>query len=149
MPRLDSLIVGSLLKFLDMVEVLAIYAHQLSELLGQLVRCLGLGAGIDFFTVQHPRVVVAVQLERRMAGASILGVIVCKLRDWQKPCSVILFLIHESTEVCFHRAVLLFCLPIYLRVERGGESLLDAEEVTERGPKLGCKNRSPVTYYGV
>ena len=37
-PRLDSLIVGSLLKFLGMVEVLATYNHQLSELLGQLVR---------------------------------------------------------------------------------------------------------------
>ena len=36
-PRLDSLIVGSFLKFLDMVEVFATYDHQLSELLGQLV----------------------------------------------------------------------------------------------------------------
>ena len=33
-PRLDFLIVGSFLKFLDMVEVLATYNHQLSKLLG-------------------------------------------------------------------------------------------------------------------
>ena len=36
-PRFDSLIVGSLLKFLGMMEDLAAYDHQLSELLRQLV----------------------------------------------------------------------------------------------------------------
>ena len=79
-PRLDSLIMGSLLKFLGMVEVLATYDYQLSELLGYLVRRLGLGAGIDFLLVRHPRMVAAVQLQRCVAGASILGVVVCELR---------------------------------------------------------------------
>ena len=49
-------------------------------------------------------------------------------------------------KVCFHCAVLAFCLSVGLKVERGGESLLDAKEVTEPGSKLGRKNRSSVAY---
>ena len=40
---------------------------------------------------------------------------------------------------------MLFRLPIYLRMKRGRELLLDAEEITELEPKLGRKNRSSVT----
>ena len=105
-----------------------------------------MGAGIDFFLVRHPRLVAAVQLKRSVAGTSILRVVVCKLRHRQEPCLVILLPIHEGMEVCFHHAVLSFHLPVCLRVERGGEPSLDAKEVTERGPKLGRKNRSLVTY---
>ena len=90
--------------------------------------------------------VAAVQLERRVAGASIHGVVVCELRHQQEPCLVILLPIHKGTEVYFYRPVLSFPLPVCLRVERGVEPSLDAEEVTKGGPKLEHKNRSPITH---
>ena len=54
--------------------------------------------------------------------------------------------IYKSTKVYLHYIVLLFRLPICLRVKCDGESLLDTKEVIEWKPKLEYKNRSPVTY---
>ena len=51
-------------------------------------------------------------------------------------------------KVYFHCAVLAFRQSIGVRVKCGRESLLNAKEVTERGPEYECKNRSPVAYDG-
>ena len=61
---------------------------------------------------------------------------------------------HSASNSQKHKGKLLCCyfvvyLTVCLRVERGREFFLDAKEVTERGPKLGHKNRSPVIFDGV
>ena len=60
--RLDAFIVGLFLKFLDMMEIF-----------------FRLRAGFDVFFVRYPGVVATVQLEKRMARARILGVVIRKL----------------------------------------------------------------------
>ena len=71
----------------------------------------------------------AIELERCVAGAGILGIVVSKLRHGKKPCPIILLEVDEGLEVDFHRIILSFSLAVRLRVEGGGESLLDAEEI--------------------
>ena len=89
--------------------------------------------------------VAKIELKEYVTRAGIFEVIVDKLRHWQKPCLVILLLIHEDTKISFYCTVLLFHLPVCLRVECSKKLPLDAEEVTEQGPKLECKNCFSVT----
>ena len=67
----------------------------------------------------------AVEFERRVAGAGVLGIVVGELSHWQELCSVILLPVHEGSEVCLHCAVLPLCLAIGLRMESRKESSLD------------------------
>ena len=90
--------------------------------------------------------VATIELKRHLTFADVLGVVVGEFCHQYKPCPVILLPIHKSRKVYFHCAVLLFRLLVCLRVKRGKEASLDVEEVTERRPKLGCKNRFLVTY---
>ena len=64
-----------------------------------------------------------------MAGTGILGVIVGKLRYKKKPYLIILLEIDKGLEIGFHRTILPFRLAVYLRVEGGGESLLNAKKI--------------------
>ena len=95
------------------------------------------------------RMIATGELKNCLTRTGILEVVVGKLCHREKLCLVILLLIYENTKVSFHGAVLLFFLIVCLRVIWGRELSLDAEEVTERGPKLGHKNCFPVTYDGV
>ena len=57
---------------------------------------------------------------------------------------------HDITsKVRLHRTVLLFRLPVCLRLECGGESTFNTKEVAERGPELRHKNCSAITNDGV
>ena len=76
--------------------------------------------------------VAAVEFERRVTGAGILGVIVRELSHWWRPGPVILFKVDEGLEVGLHGAVLPLCLTISLQVKRGGEPTLNAEEVAKQ-----------------
>ena len=69
---------GSFLKFLGMVKIIATYNHQLSEFFQQLVRQLGLEVGVGFFLIEHLRVVATVQLKRRVTCAVVHGVVIGK-----------------------------------------------------------------------
>ena len=71
----------------------------------------------------------AIELKRCVAGAGILGIVVSKLRHGKKPCPIILLEVDKGLEVGFHRTILLLNLAVRLRVEGGGESPLDAEEI--------------------
>ena len=71
----------------------------------------------------------AIELERCVAGAGILGIVVSKLRHGKKPCPIILLKVDKGLKVSFHRTILLLSLAVRLRVEGDGESLLDAEEI--------------------
>ena len=68
----------------------------------------------------------AVEFERRVAGAGILGVDVCELSHWQEAYPVILLPVYENSEVYFHCAVLSLCLASGLRMESHRESSFDA-----------------------
>ena len=71
-----------------------------------------------------------IELERCMAGAGIFGIVVSELHYRKKSCPIILLEVDEGLEVGFHRTILRLSLAIRLRIEGGGESLLDAEEIT-------------------
>ena len=64
--------------------------------------------------------VATVEFERRVTGAGVLGVIVRKLSHREKPGPVVLLEVDKSSKVCFHRAILAFCLAVSLRIKRGG-----------------------------
>ena len=66
-----------------------------------------------------------VELEKRVAGASILNIVVGKLCHGRKLCPIILLEVDKSLEVDFHHIIMPFGLPVYLGVENGGEFLLD------------------------
>ena len=71
----------------------------------------------------------AIELERCVASASILGIVVSEFRHEKKSCSIILLEVDEGLEVGFHRTLLPLSLAVPLRVEGGEESPLDAEEI--------------------
>ena len=71
----------------------------------------------------------AIELEKCVAGADILGVIVGKLRYKKKPYPIILLEVDEGLKVGFHGIILPFGLTVRLWVEGDEEFLLDAEEI--------------------
>ena len=80
--------------------------------------------------------VAAVQLERRVTGAGVFRIVIGKFSHRKEPCPVVLLEVDEGSELGLHCAVLSLCLAVGLRMEGGGESLLDAWEVAQRRPKL-------------
>ena len=70
-----------------------------------------------------------IELKRCVTGAGILGIVVSKLRHGKKPCPIILLEVDEGSEVGLYRTILSLNLAVRLRVEGGGESPLDAEEI--------------------
>ena len=89
--------------------------------------------------------VAIIEFERGVACASILRIVIGKLRYWWEPCPVVLSSIHKGTKVSFHYAVQSFYLSVRLRLEYGGDLSLYGKEVTEQGPEFGRENRSAVT----
>ena len=72
----------------------------------------------------------AIKLEKCVANAGILGIIVGKLRYEKKSCPIILLKVDKSSEIGFHCIILPLSLAVCLRVEGNGESLPDAKEIT-------------------
>ena len=64
--------------------------------------------------MKNPRIIFAVELKRRVADASIYGIIVGKLCHKKKPCLVILFKIVKYLKVGFYCTILLFGLIVCL-----------------------------------
>ena len=71
----------------------------------------------------------AIELEKCVAGAGILGIVVSKLRHGKKSCQIILLKVDKGLEIGFHRTILPLSLAVRLQMEDGGESPLDAEEI--------------------
>ena len=71
----------------------------------------------------------AIELERCMAGAGILGIIISKLRHGKKPCPIILLKVDKGLEVDFYCTILPFSLAVRLWVEGGGKFPLNAKEI--------------------
>lgn len=74
----------------------------------------------------------AIQLKKRVTGTCILSIVISKLGHWQEPSPVILFEIDKGSEVGFHRAILPLGLVVGLRVEGGGQSASNTEEVAKQ-----------------
>ena len=72
--------------------------------------------------------IFAVEFEERVAGASILGIIIGKLCHGKKPCPIILLEVDKNLEVGFHYTILPLNLAVCLQVESGGEFLLNAKK---------------------
>ena len=82
------------------------------------------------FFIRNTKMIFAIELKRHVAGASIFGIIIGKFCHKKNPCLVILFEIDEGSKVGFYCTILCFGLTVYLWVEGGGKSLLDAMEKT-------------------
>ena len=72
----------------------------------------------------------AIKLKKYVAGVGILGFVVGKLRHGKKLYSNILLKVDKDLEVGFHHIILPLILAVRLRMEGGGEFLLDAEKIT-------------------
>ena len=70
--------------------------------------------------------VAAVEFKMCVSNTGIFGIVLCKFSYWQEACLVILFLVHQSSEVCFYCAVLPFGLAINVRMESCRESSFDS-----------------------
>ena len=88
--------------------------------------------GIGVFLEKNAWVVAAVQLERYVASACILFVIICKLSHREESGPIILLEIDKDPKIGFHCTILTFGLAVSLRIKHGKEAALDAEKVTER-----------------
>ncbi len=73
--------------------------------------------------------VATVELERRVAGAYILGVVVGELSHQEEPSPIIFLVIDESSQVGLHCTVLPLDLAINLGVESSREPSLDSQKV--------------------
>ena len=71
----------------------------------------------------------AIELERYIAGAGILSIIVGKLCYGKKLYPIILLEVDKSLEISFHRIILLLNLAVHLQVEGNGKFPLDAKEI--------------------
>ena len=71
-----------------------------------------------------------IELEKSMVGASILGVVISKLRYKKKPCLIILLKVDKSLEVNFHHTILPLSLAVCLRLKSNEKSPLNAKEIT-------------------
>lgn len=71
------------------------------------------------------------QLERCMASAGVLDIIIGKFEHKQKPSLIVLFEINKDLEIGFYSTILPINLAICLRVEGGREPLYDFKEVAQ------------------
>ena len=69
------------------------------------------------------------KLKRFMANASILCIVISKLRYEKKLYSIILLEINKSLEVGFYYTILPLSLTIYLQIKSSKEFLLNVKEI--------------------
>ncbi len=115
--KLRLFVVILLLEPLCMLEIFSSDSHQLFELDCQLVYWLWLRARINVFFVGGLRVIVVVEFERNMTGASIIRIIVGEFGHRQEHGPIILRKTDKISEVGFHGTILTFRLAISLWVK--------------------------------
>ena len=64
-----------------------------------------------------------------MSSASILGVIVGKIRHRKKSYPIFLLKIDKNSEINFYYTILSLSLEVYLQVKCGGELLVNAQKI--------------------
>ena len=73
--------------------------------------------------------IFAIELKKCVAGISILGIVIDKIRHKKKLCPTILFEINKGLKIGFYCIILLFSLAVCLRMESDGEFPLDIKEI--------------------
>lgn len=73
--------------------------------------------------------IIAVELERCMTGACILGIVICELGYRQELSPIVLFQIDEYINISFQCAILSLGLAVCLRIKYSGQVLLIAKKV--------------------
>ena len=71
----------------------------------------------------------AIKLKKRMAGASVFGIIVNKLYYGKKLCLIILLKIDKNLEIGFYCTILPLNLATHLQVESDKEFLLNTKRI--------------------
>lgn len=127
--NLYFLIIGLLLKIFSMQKVLVINIHQLSQLYSQFISLERFEICVILVFKRNLRMVLTIKLKRCVIRVSPFAVIVGKLCYWQNPSFIILLSIYKCRKICFYHSVLLFCLPICLKVEHGGELSLNNKRI--------------------
>ena len=115
--KLDFLIVGLLLHFLCMIEVLLANNHQFLKLKKKFFRNSWFWTGIKIFFIKNAKMISIIKLERYVINTDILGIIINKLCHKKKLCSIILFKVNKGWKIGFYYVVLLFNITICLRLE--------------------------------
>ena len=72
---------------------------------------------------------LVIELKKCIANDSILDVIINKFHYKKKLYPIILLKVDKDSEVDFHHTILLFSLAVYLQVQGGRKSLLNAKEI--------------------
>lgn len=91
------------------------------------------------------RIIAIIKLKQYIIQAGVFKVIVDKFRYWLKSCLVILLPIYKKTKLCFHFAVLLFCLAVFLKVEYSQKLSFNVKKVVEQKLELEHNNCFIVT----
>ena len=71
----------------------------------------------------------AIELEKCVANAGILSVVIGKFCHGKKPYPIILLEVNKGSKISFHYIILPFNLTVYLWIKGGGESLLDVKKI--------------------
>ena len=71
----------------------------------------------------------AIKLEKCVAGAGILGIVLYKLCYGKKPYLIILFKIDKNSELGFYCTILSFDLTVRLLMKGGEKSPINAKEI--------------------
>ena len=124
--RLHAFIMCFFLEFKGVEQVLLTNIHSFFQFFCQFVGKARSRAKVNIVFEGNSQIEAAVDFKRRVVGASILGIVVCKLSYWQKACLVILLLVYKSFEVCLHCAILSLSLPIGLRIESRKKFFLES-----------------------
>lgn len=76
--------------------------------------------------------IIVIQLKKNVAGAYILGIVIDKLGYKQKPSPIVLLKIDKNLEIRFYYTILMFYLPICLKIKSGGELPFNAKKVAKQ-----------------
>ena len=90
------------------------------------------------------QVISLVSEEWGYSGGSTQGIVVCKLREQEKPSPVVLLIIAVNLDVLFQCLISAFSLSVAFRMVTGGEVKLHIESFSERPEEMRDELRSVV-----
>lgn len=112
-----------------MKQVLLTDGHKFSQLFYQFVNGVGFPVKINSLLKEYAKIIVALELERRIVVTCILGILLYKFRNGQEPCRVNLPPIDKIIQISFHFTILLLGLAVCLQIKCDGKLLLNAKEI--------------------
>lgn len=85
---------------------------------------------IRFIPKAQARMIVTVELKRRMASTHILSFVVCKFYYEHEFCLIIILSINKSMQIGFHCAILHLSMAVCLQIKYSEKLSLNTKEVT-------------------